>query len=283
MKEIRKKKIIIIYKGDFQKLEKFGFELSQEENQYTKKVNTVSDGYQTFYETIFITNSRIIKSRLYNDLSDFEWTGYVDKAEHYIKDLENAGLLEFKEIEHYKKYIEKLQKENEKYKRLSEMNLKNAEEFKNNMCEHRCLLKSENEKLQKENEEKTILLFAGAEKVRRLEKENEELKGTLRDTQNSWFEDTKKMEKLKNQNQCYINSIQSIAPVLIQEYIEKQEIKDKIGDLADTANKINDEIVEELKSKDICQEYLEDKRKELGLINRDIKTLQSLLDESEEK
>lgn len=60
----------------------------------TKKVNAVSDGYQTFYETIFITNSRIIKSRLYNDLSNFEWTGYVDKAEHYIKDLENAGLYE---------------------------------------------------------------------------------------------------------------------------------------------------------------------------------------------
>ena len=32
------------------------------------------------------------------------------------------------------------------------------------------------EKLQKENEEKTILLFAGAEKVKQLEKENEELK-----------------------------------------------------------------------------------------------------------
>lgn len=101
MKKIRKKKIIIIYKGDFQKLEEFGFKLSQEENQYTKKVNAVSDGYQTFYETIFITNSRIIKSRLYNDLSNFEWTGYVDKAEHYIKDLENAGLLEFKEIDEY--------------------------------------------------------------------------------------------------------------------------------------------------------------------------------------
>lgn len=101
MKKIRKKKIIIIYKGDFQKLEEFGFKLSQEENQYTKKVNAVSDGYQTFYETIFITNSRIIKSRLYNDLSNFEWTGYVDKAEHYIKDLENAGLLEFKEMDEY--------------------------------------------------------------------------------------------------------------------------------------------------------------------------------------
>lgn len=54
-----------------------------------------------------------------------------------------------KEIEHYKEYIEKLQKENEKYKRLSEINLKNAEEFKDNMCEHRCLLKSENEELKK--------------------------------------------------------------------------------------------------------------------------------------
>lgn len=69
---------------------------------------------------------------------------------------------------------------------------------------------------------------------------------------------------------------------MIQEYIEKQEIKDKIGDLADTANKINNEIVEELKSNAICQEYLEDKRKELRLINRDIKTLQSLLEESED-
>ena len=38
-------------------------------------------------------------------------------------------------------------KENEKYKRLAEMNLKNAEEFKENMCDHRCLLKSENEEL----------------------------------------------------------------------------------------------------------------------------------------
>ena len=64
--------------------------------------------------------------------------------------------------------------------------------------------------------------------------------------------------------------------------IPVQTVKDKIGDLADTANKINNEIVEELKSNDICQEYLEDKRKELRLINRDIKTLQSLLDERED-
>ena len=65
-------------------------------------------------------------------------------------------------------------------------------------------------------------------------------------------------------------------------YKKRNYSRDKTGDLADTANKINNEIVEELKSNDICQEYLEDKRKELRLINRDIKTLQSLLDERED-
>lgn len=37
--------------------------------------------------------------------------------------------------------------------------------------------------------------------------------------------------KLKKQNQCYINSIQAIIPVLTQDYIPKQEIKDKIEEL----------------------------------------------------
>lgn len=34
-----------------------------------------------------------------------------------------------------------------------EINLKNAEEFKDNMCKHRCLLKSENEELKEDNYE----------------------------------------------------------------------------------------------------------------------------------
>lgn len=46
--------------------------------------------------------------------------------------------------------IKSLQKENEKYKRLAKINLKNAEEFKDNMCNHRCLLKSENEELKED-------------------------------------------------------------------------------------------------------------------------------------
>lgn len=70
------------------------------------------------------------------ELSDEDRKEYM--SSWFAKDLDIAVNL-----------IEKLQKENEKYKRLSEMNLKNAEEFKNNMCEHRCLLKSENEELKK--------------------------------------------------------------------------------------------------------------------------------------
>ena len=67
---------------------------------------------------------------VYNDL------GYDEKCVDVI----NA-------IEHILSAYKRVLKENEKYKRLSEMNLKNAEEFKDNMCEHRCLLKSENEEL----------------------------------------------------------------------------------------------------------------------------------------
>ena len=101
LKEIRRKRTIILYKGKFKELEKYGFELSPEGNQYSKKVNSVTDEYQRFYEIIYITSSRIIKSRLYNDLSNFEWTGYIERTDHYIKDLDNAGLLEIKEIDEF--------------------------------------------------------------------------------------------------------------------------------------------------------------------------------------
>lgn len=103
----------------------------------------------------------------------------------------------------------------------------------------------------------------------------------------------KENEELKDKNKTLEELLQGTLYEMYKYYrdlansyqancISKEKIKDKIGDLADTANKINNEIVEELKSNDICQEYLEDKRKELRLINRDIKTLQSLLDERED-
>lgn len=111
-----------------------------------------------------------LKARLYGN-EDCE---YIDVAQKDLRIFINLVETQEKDIESWKKYsneqeeniirknnqisnleflIEKTQKENEKYKRLAKINLKNAEEFKNNMCEHRCLLKSENEELQKENEE----------------------------------------------------------------------------------------------------------------------------------
>ena len=55
-------------------------------------------------------------------------------------------------------YIDKLQKELDKYKRLAEANLKDSQEFQENMCNHRCIknnevleLKEEIVELQKEN------------------------------------------------------------------------------------------------------------------------------------
>lgn len=51
--------------------------------------------------------------------------------------------LEIKDVEIILNLVEKQQKEIERYKRIAEMNLKDGEEFKNEMCEHRCILKSE--------------------------------------------------------------------------------------------------------------------------------------------
>lgn len=106
-----------------------------------------------------------------------------------------------------------------------------------------------------------------------MERENEELKGTLRDTQNSWFEDTKKIEKLKKENQCYINSIQSIVPVLTQDYIEKQKIKEVIKELEDNICRIKKQYSNG--GENCNTAYLENLAQ--------VKILKQILKESEEK
>ena len=80
-------------------------------------------------------------------------------VDNYLKEKARADKLEkeysamLTELDENECDYKRVLKENEKYKRIAEINLKDAEEFKNNMCEHRCLLKSENEILQKENKE----------------------------------------------------------------------------------------------------------------------------------
>lgn len=66
--------------------------------------------------------------------------------------------------------------------------------------------------------EKTLRIEKKMEDIiEKLQKENEELKSSN--------------EKLERANKCYINSIHSIVPVLNQDYISKQKIKDKIEEL----------------------------------------------------
>ena len=77
-----------------------------------------------------------------------EYTDREKKAIENIKDELhiNIGIryIEVKSeyLEIFFHLLEKQNKELEMYKRISEMNLKDGEEFKNEMCNHRCVLKS---------------------------------------------------------------------------------------------------------------------------------------------
>lgn len=94
-----------------------------------------------------------MKENSEEDIKNIEELIELSKKEIDAKDENITAILDIEDLislKHilldYKRVLEinkVLLKENEKYKRLAEMNLKNAEEFKNNMCEHRCLLKSE--------------------------------------------------------------------------------------------------------------------------------------------
>lgn len=98
-------------------------------------------------------------------------------------------------------------------------------------------------KLQKENEEKTTILLAGAEKVKQLEKENEELKEIYRSE-----------KKMKNE---YIKLYQDL--LLKENVIPVQKVKDKIEELSKTKGDLATHIA----------------------VSERIRALQELLEESE--
>lgn len=66
-------------------------------------------------------------------------------------------------------------------------------------------------------------------------------------------------------------------------YIPKQKIKEKINENSNMIREIEEKIKKEKNSGDICEEYLSDLYKEKSLVERDILTLQELLQESEDK
>ncbi len=116
-----------------------------------------------------------------------------------------------KQMEKYEEHIAKLQKENEKYKRIAEMNLKNAEEFKDNMCEHRCLLKSENEELKEKIREHTLLISPYyvkqnfipiqkvKDKIKELEQQDREWTEELSEPDSNFKNIDRNLKRIKNQ------------------------------------------------------------------------------------
>ena len=113
---------------------------------------------------------------------------------------------------------------------------------------------SDYKRVLKENEEKSIILLAGAEKVKQLEKENEELQKEL---------------KIKN-NQTILGNINSIKiedlePWLKPYYISKQKIEAKIEELKKKVGELTDEQgywggSDLLEQVEVLQELLEEKK-----------------------
>ena len=83
-------------------------------------------------------------------------------------------------------------------------------------------------------------------------------------------------EDLKDKRIAYIDT-----PEFEQNYIPKQKIKEKINENSNMIREIEEKIKKEENSGDICEEYLSDLYKEKSLVERDILTLQELLQEED--
>ena len=107
-----------------------------------------------------------------------EYTEEEKKAIENIKDELhiNIGIryIEVKSeyLEIFFNLLEKRNKELEMYKRISEMNLKDGEEFKNEMCNHRCVLKSD-------LEENYISKEVIREKIKKLQNDNNKINNEM--------------------------------------------------------------------------------------------------------
>ena len=83
-------------------------------------------------------------------------------------------------------------------------------------------------------------------------------------------------EDLRDKRIAYIDT-----PEFEQNYIPKQKIKEKINENSNMIREIEEKIKKEENSGDICEEYLSDLYKEKSLVERDILTLQELLQEED--
>ena len=79
---------------DLKELEKFGYKDCNK--TYEKSVMADrNSGAWTWFETIVIDkDDRIIRSKLFHDCNCMTWWGFVGSTEHYLYDLEKAGMVE---------------------------------------------------------------------------------------------------------------------------------------------------------------------------------------------
>ena len=80
--------------------------------------------------------------------------------------------IEIRNMEKILNLLEKQQKELEMYKRIAEMDLKEGEEFKNEMCKHRCILKSD-------LEENYISKEVIRKKIKKLQNDNNKINNEM--------------------------------------------------------------------------------------------------------
>lgn len=119
--------------------------------------------------------------------------------------------------------------------------------------------------LLKENEEKTTILLAGAEKVKQLEKENEELR-----------KENNRLEEQVEYDKTHIYTPQTIE----LNFISKSKIEDKLEEIQKEYNKLDKEVDEYINdaNKDLSK-YYENKEKigEMQTLSWCINNLQELL------
>lgn len=121
--------------------------------------------------------------------------------------------------------IEKQQKEIEHYKRLAEMNLKDSEEFKENMCEHRCILNNQIMELTEE-----------LNNLKEIEKSHQEENGKLRFEFEKVYEDNLTLaneleqEKETNKELQKYEEAYKLLSYGLNNYISKDKIKEIVDE-----------------------------------------------------
>lgn len=106
------------------------------------------------------------------------------------------------------------------------------------------------------------------ERIKELEEENGTLKRVNNIIKNIDIENaTQKIDDYYNE--------------FMRNFIPKQKIKEKINENSNMIREIEEKIKKEENSGDICEEYLSDLYKEKSLVERDILTLQELLQEED--